>query len=416
MFKPTSFFIGLRYTRAKRRSFFVSFISLVSMLGIAFGVMVLITVLSVMNGFDEQIRNRVFGMAMQVGVGTFDNNLTDWQALDKRLQQMPEVEETAPYVANQVMLTAMGQVHPSMLFGIEPEREANVSVLDKSMVQGSVNALKPGSFGIVMGQELAASLGLMVGDKVTVVTPQGAVSPVGFIPRFKRFTVVGIFNVGKGFGFDNVYSFISMKDAQTLFQKGDAITAVRLKLKDLYQAPNVSQQLREMLPASYLISDWTEQYGAFLEAVSLEKTMMLIILSLIVLIAAFNLISSLVMVVNEKNADIAILRTIGAKPRTIMGIFMVQGMVIGIVGTILGLVLGIALALNVTTIVSALQDLLHVQLLSSSVYFVDYLPSRIEMGDVVTTCSIALVLSLVATIIPAWMGSKVRPVEALRYE
>lgn len=416
MFKPLSLFIGLRYTRAKRRNHFISFISFSSMLGIALGVMVLITVLSVMNGFDAQIKDRVFSMAPQITLSTDSGQLDDWRATNKQVEHFPGVTATSPYIAGQGMLVSFGQVHPAMIFGVDSDRETQVSEIEKTMSIGSMNALKPGSFGIVLGQALAANLSADIGDKVTLITPIGATTPMGFIPRYKRFTVVGIFNPGSGFGYDTTLAYINLKDAQTLYQMGSAVSGLRLKLDDLYKAPAISHQLSKILPADSIILNWTQQYGAFFQAIAMEKTMMFLILLLIIAVAAFNLVSSLVMVINDKQTDIAILRTLGATPGRVMRIFIIQGSVIGIIGTLLGLGSGILLSLHVTQIVQFLQDTFHVQLLSSSVYYVNYLPSQLEVSDVIEVCGLAFAMSLLATLYPAWRASRLQPVEALRYE
>lgn len=416
MYRPVSFFVGLRYTRAKRRSGFISFISLISILCFMVGVTALIAVLSVMNGFDEQIRERVFSMAPQLMVSTFNNSLPDWKNVDSQVKDNPDVINTAPYVAGQGMLTSFGQAHASMIFGILPEREDQISSLSKKMLQGSLDELTPGSFGIVLGQDLASNLGVMLGDQITLVTPTATTTPVGIMPRLKRFNVVGVFNIGSGFGFDSNYAYININDAQKLYNLQNNVSGIRAKLGDLYKAPSVSKQLRKALPIHFLITNWTEQYGAFFHAIALEKTMMFFILLLIILVAAFSLVSTLFMMVTDKEADVAILRTIGATPKTIMGIFMVQGSIIGLFGTLLGLIFGVLLALNVTELAAWLQQYFEIDLLSSNVYYVDYLPSKLEWQDVVQVCSIAILISLVATIFPAWRASRIQPVEALRYE
>ncbi len=416
MFKPVPLYIGLRYTRAKKRNHFYSFISLTSMIGIALGVAVLITVLSVMNGFDEQIRDRVFVMAQQVTVRTFNGNLTNWNSLADQLSQYPGVTGVVPFIAGQGLLTSDGQNSPVIVQGILPDKESAVSDLSNKIVQGSLNNLQANHYGIVIGQKLAASLGLMIGDKVTLLIPSATVTPLGVFPQMRRFTVVGIFKVGNGFGFDSELSFIHLNDAQRLFKMNSGVTGLQLKLQNLYAAPQVTQGLMQQLPAGYQVSDWTQDYGAFFQAVKLEKTMMFFILILIIAIAAFNLVSTLVMVVNDKRSDIAILRTLGATPNTILATFMVQGMVVGIVGTILGLIGGVFLALHATEIVNAIQNIFHVQLLTSDVYFVNYLPSQLQSIDVIKICGIALGLSLIATIYPAWTAARTQPAEALRYE
>ncbi|MDR3478774.1 MAG: lipoprotein-releasing ABC transporter permease subunit [Gammaproteobacteria bacterium] len=416
MFTPASLFIGLRYTRAKRRNHFISFISLMSMFGIALGVIVLITVLSVMNGFDRQIKNRVFSMVPAITVGSVANAITNWQELESIVKSVPSVTAVAPYVSGQVLLTSSGLVQPAMVNGIDPEKEGRMSELASKMVQGTLNNLTPGSFGIVLGEDLANRLEAMVGDKVTIVTPQMSMSVAGVIPRMKRFTVTGIFRAGSGFGFDTMLAFINLSDAQKLYEMGTTVTGLHVNIKNVYAAKQVSFDLAASLTPTARITNWTEQFGAFFQAISLEKTMMFFILLLIIAVAVFNLVCTLVMVVNEKEADIAILRTIGATPGTIMTIFIVQGATVGIIGTLLGILGGIALALNVTDIVNWIEHIFHVQFLSSSVYFVDYLPSELQADDVFRISIAALGLSLLATIYPAWRASKTEPVEALRYE
>lgn len=416
MFRPLAVFIGLRYSRAKRRQYFVSFISLASMLGIALGVTVLITVLSVMNGFDYEIRHRIFGMTPQVTVTELDGGLAHWQLLAKKIQQYPNVSAVAPFVDGQAMLSHDGEVSPVLVRGIIPKRENHVSQMQKSFVDGRLNNLVPGKFGIILGDQLAANLGVMPGDKVTLLSARPGMSPMGIMPRFKRFNVVGIFHIGGGFGFDKGVAYMQLNDAQKFYHMGDTISGLRLKVSDLYVAPHVAQQLRKHLSNRYLVSDWTKEFGAFFKAVRMEKSMMFIILLLIIAVAAFNLVSTLVMVVTDKQAEIAILKTLGASPRMIMSTFMVQGLSIGVVGTLLGLIGGIVVALNVTHVVAFIEHILHVQFISSSVYFINYLPSRLLWGDVFHVCGFALLMSLIATLYPAWQASRTQPAEALRYE
>lgn len=417
MFRPVALYIGLAYTRAKQRNHFISFISLSSMLGIALGVTVLITVLSVMNGFDEEIRHRIFGMAQQINIRPIMNEaLQDWKTLATRVEKYPDVTAAAPFVAAQGMLANSGAVRPAIINGISPEDEKNFSILGSKMVAGSLNNLRPNQFGIVMGQELADALGLTLGDKVTVLTPQASLTPAGIMPRFKRFTVVGIYRVGTGFGFDNGLALIHMRDAQALFQLGNGVTGLRLKLTDLYAAPKVAEGLAKILPPELQVHDWTETFGDFFRVIALEKTTMFIILLLLIAVAAFNLVSTLVMVVTDKQSDIAILRTLGATPSTILNIFIVQGTIISIIGTFLGLIGGITLALNATALVSAIESYFHVKLLSSNIYFVNYLPSKLIWSDVWHICLAAILLSLLATLYPSWRAARVQPAQALRYE
>lgn len=416
MFRPLALYVGLRYTRAKRRNHFISFISGTSMIGIALGVAVLITVLSVMNGFDYEIHTRFFGMASQVTVGSLDSSIENWQDLNKRLDKFPGVKGSAPFVGGQGLLSYEGVVQPAYVTGIIPQQEPQVTQLAKNMVIGKLTDLKAGKFGIILGENLAGNLGLLVGDKVNLMIPKATVTPIGVIPQFKRFTVIGIFSAGPGFNFDSRLGFINLSDAQKLFQMGNSVSGIRLKINDIYAAPALSAQIAKTLSPQLTVSNWTQQFGAFFRAVRMEKTMMFIILVLIIAVAAFNLVSSLVMVVNDKQADIAILRTFGAMPRTILGIFMVQGSFVGIIGTLIGLVGGILLALNATDIVNWLQTVFHTQLLSSNVYFVNFLPSRLEWTDVFHVCLVALTMSFLATIYPAWRASRTLPAEALRYE
>ncbi len=416
MFRPLALYIGLRYTRAKRRNHFISFISLSSMLGIALGVMVLVTVLSVMNGFDQEIRSRVLGMANQVTVSTMNAALPKWQSLQEKLVHYPGVTAAAPFVNGQGILINEGQTHPVMVIGVLPDQELHVSSIAQKVTSGSFENLMPGRFGVGLGEKLAASLGASVGDKISLMIPAAAVTPMGIMPRFKVFTVVAIFKVGNGFGFDTDLAFLNLKDAQTLFQLGENVTGLRLKLNDFYAAPKVSQELSTKLPASYLITNWTEDYGSLFHAISLEKTMMFMILMLLIAVATFNLVSTLVMVVAEKRSDIAILRTLGATPRTILAIFMVQGTIIGLVGTFLGVIGGVILATHATELVSLIERSLHVQLLSSDIYYVNYLPSKLQGIDVLHISIAALLMSLFATLYPAWRAARTQPAEALRYE
>lgn len=417
MFRPVALYIGLCYTRAKQRNHFISFISLSSMLGIALGVTVLITVLSVMNGFDEEIRHRIFGMAQQVNIRpTMGEKLQNWAQIAKKIDHYPDVTAVAPFVAGQGMLANAGAVRPAIINGILPSDENKFSILASKMVVGSLSDLKPGQFGLVMGQELAENLGLTVGDKVTALTPQASLTPAGIMPRFKRFTVVGIYRVGTGFGFDNGLALIHMHDAQALFQLGNNVSGLRLKLTDLYAAPKVAEGLAKILPANLQVHDWTETFGDFFRVIALEKMTMFIILLMLIAVAAFNLVSTLVMVVTDKQSDIAILRTLGATPYTILSIFIVQGAIISIVGTLLGLIGGITLALNATALVAAIENYFNIKLLSSSIYFVNYLPSKLLWSDVWHICLAAILLSLLATLYPAWRAARIQPAQALRYE
>jgi lipoprotein-releasing system permease protein len=418
MFRPVALFVGLRYTRAKRRNHYISFISLASMLGIGLGVMVLITVLSVMNGFDHEIRERIFGMASQVSISSFEPaGISDWQQVAKKVQGFKDVQGVAPYVQGQAMLSNMGTVQPVLVSGILPAEEAHVSDLYKKVVAGSFKALEPGANGVVLGRTLANNLGLEIGDKVSMIIPEASVTPLGIIPRYKRYTLVGIFEAGGGFKFDAAVAYIYLNDAQKLYKMGENVTGLRLRVSELYAAPRVTDELIDNLDSGkYNISNWTDEYGSFFQAIRMEKTMMFVILVLIIAVAAFNLVSSLVMVVTDKRAEIAILRTLGASPGTIMATFMVQGCVVGVVGTLMGVFGGVALALNVTFLVEKLQNLLQTKFINSNIYFINYLPSKLDWSDVAQITLIALVMALVATIYPAWTAARTQPAEALRYE
>lgn len=416
MFRPAAIFIGLRYTRAKRRNHFISFISLASMIGIALGVAVLITVLSVMNGFDKEIRSRVFSMVPAMTVTSPINVMQQWPSVQQSIARYPGVLSSAPFVTAEVLINYGGSVQPAMLNGILPDQEAKVTALSDKMIEGRLSLLKPGEFGIVLGEGLAQALNASVGDKVTVVTPQVTLSPAGVMPRYKRFTVVGLFRAGNGFGFDRGLGFIALSDGQKLMGLGEGVSGLHVSIQNVYAAPRTAELIMGTLEPEMMVSTWADQFGEFFHAVQLEKTMMFLILLMIVAVATFNLVSTLVMVVNEKQSDIAILRTFGATPRTIMSIFMVQGGLIGVFGTLIGVIGGLLLAHNATAIVNTIQTVFHVQLISSDVYFVNYLPSDIQWPDVIKISLASLAMSLVATLYPAWRASKMDPVESLRYE
>jgi lipoprotein-releasing system permease protein len=408
-------FIGLRYTRAKRRNHFISVISLISMLGIALGVAALITVLSVMNGFQKEVRARILSVVSHVQVTGPAGQLAQWQRIAERARANPEVVAAAPYVNGQAMLVHEATARGALVRGIDPELEGRVAEVGARMVAGRLDALRPGEFGIVLGADLARNLRVYPGDKVAVIAPQGLVTPAGVVPRLKQFRVVGLFEIGH-FEYDSGLALVHIADAQRLYQLGDDVSGVRLKLADLFQARTVARELYRDLGEDVLISDWTRSHANFFRAVEIEKTMMFIILMLIVAVAAFNVVSTLVMAVTDKQADIAILRTLGATPVSVMQVFMVQGVVIGVVGTLLGVASGVALALNIDVVVPFLERLLKVQFLSKEVYFISELPSDLYASDVILIAAVALALSLLATIYPSWRASRVRPAEALRYE
>jgi lipoprotein-releasing system permease protein len=415
MFKPLELFIGLRYTRAKRRNHFISFIALISMLGIVLGVMALITVLSVMNGFEQELRNRILGVVAHATVSGTNGTLQDWRRLRETLAARPHVTGAAPYIDGEGMLSGDRGVSGALIRGVLPAAEPAVSDIGAKMVAGRLDDLRPGGFGIVLGKELALRLGVWQGDKVTVVTPEATVTPAGILPRLKRATVVGVFEVGM-YEYDNGLAVMNLEDAAKLFRLGDTVSGIRLKLDDLLRAPAIARRLSAELPPQYVVRDWTEDHANFFRAVQMEKTVMFVILLLIVAVAAFNIVSTLVMMVRDKESDIAVLRTLGATPGTIMAIFIVQGSVIGITGTVLGGVLGVLLAVNVPVIVPFIEHLFHVEFLSAQIYYISELPSDLEWSDVIRICGVSAVLSLVATLYPAWRAARTQPAEALRYE
>lgn len=414
MFRPLPFFIGLRYTRAKRRNHFISFISLISMLGLTLGVLVMILVLSVMNGFDRELRTRILGMVPHATINGYQP-IDDWQALADTLVADPRVIAAAPFVQLQGMLTHDGSVAPVLVNGVIPKAEAQVSIIEQHMQSGSLDNLADGEFGIIIGELIARRFGVAEGDRLTFVLPEASVTPAGVFPRLKRFRVAGIFKVGAEL--DGSLALIHAGDAARLarWQPGQ-VQGVRIKLQDLFDAPRVAWDLVTQLPGEYYAQDWTRSHGNLFAAIRMEKTMIGLLLLLIVAVAAFNIISTLVMVVTDKKADIAILRTLGASPGTIMGIFMVQGSVIGVVGTVTGCVLGVLAALNVSALVAGLEKMLGTQFLSSDVYFISYLPSQLIWTDVVLICCAGLGMSFLATLYPAWRASRTEPAEALRYD
>lgn len=414
MFKPVELFVGLRYLRAKRRNHFISVISLISMLGIMLGVMALIVVLSVMNGFQTELRDRILSMTAHATITRFEGGVTDWQSLRAQAQQHPEVIGAAPYIEGQGMLSHEGQLSGVLIRGVLPVEEPDVSDIGAKLVAGTLDSLAAGEYNIILGRDLAYALGVGMGDKVILLVSQGAVTPAGFVPRLRRFTVSGIFAVGM-YEYDRNLAVVHMADAGRLFNL-EGITGVRLKLDDMFRAPLVAHDLTATLQGPYYVSDWTRYHSNFFQAIRTEKTVMFTILLLIVAVAAFNIISTLVMVVTDKQADIAILRTLGTTPRGIMAVFMVQGLVIGLLGTLLGVVGGIALAVNVETIVQWLEQLFHTQFLPADVYYISELPSELHLDDIVTIGVTAFLLTLLSTVYPAWRAARTQPAEALRYE
>jgi lipoprotein-releasing system permease protein len=416
MFQPYELFVGLRYTRAKRRNHFISFISLVSILGIMLGVTALITVTSVMNGFEKEMRERIVGASSHATVTGLGEPLEDWQSVAEIANLHPEVSGAAPYVEGQVMLVHAGRSTGALIRGVLPAEESKVSELNETLEQTESleTALQKGAFGIVLGADLATYLGAIAGDKIMVITPEASVTPMGFVPRVKRFTVTGVFRFGM-YQFDRNLAIMHASDSARLFKMGDGFSGVRLKLTDTGRAPIVARELAREFGFDKFVSDWTQQNANYFLAVKMEKTMMFIILSMIVAVAAFNIISTLVMLVQDKQADIAILRTQGASPGSILLIFVVQGVLIGVLGTVAGLIGGIALASNIDVVVPFIENFTG-PVLNPEVYYIDEMPSDLRMNDVVKVGIMSFGLSLLATIYPAWRASRVDPASALAYE
>jgi lipoprotein-releasing system permease protein len=413
MFRPLEFFIGLRYTRAKRRNHFISFISLVSILGIAVGVTALITVISVMNGFDKELKDRILGMVAHATVEGVDESVREWPEALRRAEVNPHVLGAAPYVEREAMLQGE-RVSGAIVRGVLPDYEPKVSEIDRKMVEGSLDDLKPGSFHIILGRELAMKLGVGVGDFTTVITPEVSTSPVGVQPRFKRFTVSGIFEVGMQ-EYDGALAVVAMRDAETLYRL-DGPTGIRLRLDDMFRAYSVARDLSGQLGQAYRVSDWMQGHSNFFKAIAMEKKVMFLILSLIVAVAAFNLVSTLVMLVTDKQADIAILRTLGQTPRSIMGVFMVQGVLVGTLGIVLGVGFVVLLSLNLSALVHWIERTFHVTFLSADVYYISELPSDLQWSDVGWITLTAFLFCIFATLYPAWRAARIQPAAALRHE
>ncbi len=414
MLHPLPLAIGLRYIRAKRRTQFISFISAVSMLGIALGITALITVISVMNGFEQELRTRILGMVAHASVSGVDGSLHDWSRAVTAAEADARVLGAAPYVEREAMLQA-GRVQGVLLRGVSPEHEPRVSELAGKMTSGELADLEPGGFGIVLGRDLSLALGARIGDSVTVFVPEFRTTPVGVLPQMKRFTVVGTFEAGAQ-EYDSGLAVIHIADAQRLLRMGDAVTGVRLQLSDMFQSWNVARDLADRMGEAFTVRDWTRDHANFFRAITTEKTVMFIILSLIVAVAAFNLVSSLVMLVTDKQADIAILRTLGLSPASVMGVFVVQGTLIGVIGIALGLAAGVALTLNLSKVVSLMESLLGFELMPADVYYITGVPTLLRQEDLWQITLMAFALCMLATLYPAWRAARTDPAAALRYE
>ena len=416
MFKlPFEILLGFRYTRAKRRNGFISFISLSSMLGIGLGVAALITIMSIMNGFQSELRDRILGMTAHMNLSESNDRLSHWPELYEMVKSIPEVTGAAPNITEQGMLTNDQRVKGVMVRGVLPEYEQQVSDVDGKMIVGKLADLKAKEYSIILGAELALSLGVSVGDKVTLLAPQGSVSPMGIVPRIKRFTVVGMFKAGM-YEYDSGLALIHLEDAKKIFKYDDDVGVLQLKLLDMFDLGRVRNAIAQKAQSTLYMRDWTQQHANFFKAIEMEKRMMFIVLALIIMVAAFNIVSTMVMVVTDKQKDIAVLRTIGASPMSIQRIFIVQGLIIGIIGSLLGLAGGISLALNIDVIVPFIEQMLGVHFFPADIYYISAVPSELHWDDVWLVSGLAFVLTLLATLYPAWRASKTQPAEALRYE
>ncbi len=415
MVRPFELFIGLRYIRAKRRTRFISFITGTSILGIIIGVWALISVLSVMNGFERELRDRILTVASHQRISGASGWLSDWRQTSAEIQDHPEILAAAPYILSHGMLKHEGLVNAVLVRGVLPDLESKVSAISSSIIDGSMDGLKSGAFGIVLGEDLAYSISASVGDKVTVISTRGRSTPVGLLPRIKRFEVVGIFSLNF-YEYDNGLALVHLDDLATLQRSGQSVSGLRLRIDDVFGAPSLTRELRQMLGPDFRINDWTIEYSNLFQALKLERRVMFVILLLIVAVAAFNIVSTLVMLVADKQPDIAVMRTIGVAPRSVMAIFMIHGAVIGIAGTILGTIFGVITGLNLETLIPWAEDLFQTEFFPDQIYVISKFPAQLKWEDVARIASASLVLSFLATIYPAWRASKTQPAEALRYE
>jgi lipoprotein-releasing system permease protein len=408
-------FIGRRYLRSARGNRFASFISVISMAGVAIGVAVLIVVLSVMNGFESELRSRILSMTSHATISAFGQSLPGWRDVQDQALASPEVVAAAPYIEQQAMMVAGGRTSGVLVRGVLPEEEEKVSAIAQRVTKGSFERLKAGEFGVVLGSELAVALGVGVGDRVVLVIAQGSVTPAGVVPRMRRFEVVGIFSAGM-YEYDRNLAYLHMADTARLYRMGDGVSGLRLSLTDLFAAPQVVRSLAQEMGGGYYISDWTRQHANFFRSIQITKSVMFVILLLVVAVAAFNIVSTLVMVVKDKRADIAILRTMGAEPASILKVFMAQGTAIGLIGTVAGVALGVLIATNLEMLVHGLERLLSTQFLDAKLYFMSDLPARVELADVIKISATAFGLCCLSTLYPAWRAARIQPAEALRHD
>ena len=416
MIRPFELFIGFRYIRAKRRTRFISFITGTSILGIIIGVWALISVLSVMNGFERELKERILTVASHVRISGNQGWLDDWKDVMSQIDSNSNIEAQAPYILSHGMLKNKNLVSPAIIRGIEPELESTVSSIAESMISGTLDALEPGKFGIILGEDLASKIGgVNVGDKVILISTRGRSTPAGLLPRLKRFTVVGIFNLNF-YEYDNGLALTHLNDLAKLQRVGSSVSGLRLKTNEVFDTPLISKELRQTLGTSYSVMDWTSEYSNLFEALKIERRVMFIILLLIVAVAAFNIVSTLVMLVSDKNSDIAVLRTIGVTPKSIMAIFIVHGAVIGIIGTIIGTITGVITGFNLETLIPWAEQLFGTQFFPDDIYIITKFPAQLVWDDVIKIAVASLLLSFLATIYPAWRASKVQPADALRYD
>lgn len=415
MFQPKELFIGLRYIRAKRKNHFVSFIAFISIGGVALGVFALIVVLSVMNGFGNELRDRTLSMTSHATISGYDGYLRDWPLVLEKAEKEAQVVAAAPYISKEVMLSNGRRVSGSLVRGIQPEKESKVSLVESKMISGSLFDLKAGEYGIVIGKELANTLGVYEGDRITVITPQASITAVGVMPRLRRFRVVGVFEVGMH-EYDAAMAYMHLQDAAKLFSFKDKINGVRLKLTDLFEAPRITREIENNFGEDFWVRDWSKQHKNFFRALKTEKTVMFIILLMMISVAALNIVSTLMMTVTDKESDIAILRALGMRPSSIMTIFIIQGAFIGFFGTVIGVAAGVPVALNVFEIVSWLEQLFNTDFLPSDVYYISDITADVKVSEVMTYALAAFSVTILATIYPAWRASRTLPAEALRYE
>ena len=416
MIRPFELFIGFRYIRAKRRTRFISFITGTSILGIIIGVWALISVLSVMNGFERELKERILTVASHVRISGNQGWLDDWKDVMSQIDSNSNIEAQAPYILSHGMLKNKNLVSPAIIRGIEPELESTVSSIAESMISGTLDALEPGKFGIILGEDLASKIGgVNVGDKVILISTRGRSTPAGLLPRLKRFTVVGIFNLNF-YEYDNGLALTHLNDLAKLQRVGNSVSGLRLKTNEVFDTPLISKELRQTLGTSYSVMDWTSEYSNLFEALKIERRVMFIILLLIIAVAAFNIVSTLVMLVSDKNSDIAVLRTIGVTPKSIMAIFIVHGAVIGIIGTIIGTITGVITGFNLETLIPWAEQLFGTQFFPDDIYIITKFPAQLVWDDVIKIAVASLLLSFLATIYPAWRASKVQPADALRYD